>query len=111
LFAPSPCLPEGEIEFSQLLYDERMSDTPFIPPSSKPSLSFVEQSAGRCHLSLSLAPQYPFEHSLPKPPKETSALIISNIPMNLLQELQQLLAQCGAIKVLNTERLSERLKF
>jgi len=85
-----------------------MSDTLFIPPPFK---SFVVPSGNDYHFNSSLAPQYSLEHSLPKAPKETSTLVISNIPMNLLQEVQQLLAQCGAIKVLNTERLSERLKF
>jgi hypothetical protein len=44
-------------------------------------------------------------------PKQTTTLIISNIPLYQLQELQHLLAQCGAIKVLNTGRLSERFNF
>jgi len=44
-------------------------------------------------------------------PKQTATLVISNIPLHQLQELQHMLAQCGAIKVLNTGRLSERFNF
>eukprot|EP00826_Nyctotherus_ovalis_P061233 TRINITY_DN8695_c0_g1_i13.p2 TRINITY_DN8695_c0_g1~~TRINITY_DN8695_c0_g1_i13.p2 ORF type:complete len:101 (+),score=6.30 TRINITY_DN8695_c0_g1_i13:247-549(+) len=82
---------------------------PFVPAS------FVPPSANAYFSNALLNSQYPStaSHFFPKKPalqpKETSTLIISNIPMHRLQELQQMLAQCGPIKVLNTERLSERL--
>lgn len=41
--------------------------------------------------------------------KVTNNLLISNIPMDQLQQLQQLLAECGPIKSLDTKRLTQRL--
>lgn len=41
--------------------------------------------------------------------EETSTLSISNIPMHRMQKLQQLLAECGAIQVLNTRMLGVRI--
>jgi len=45
---------------------------------------------------------------LKKKQKEANIIRISNVPMKHLQELQQVLAECGPIKVLDTHRLHER---
>jgi hypothetical protein len=43
-----------------------------------------------------------------KSKERTNTLKISNVPMMHLQELQQVLAECGPIKMLDTHRLNER---
>ena len=40
--------------------------------------------------------------------KDTNTLRISNVPRLHVQEMQQVLAECGPIKMLDTHKLSER---
>lgn len=99
-FAPSPCLPE-ETLMNQSYSPEQF----YLRPNSK-SFQIFPHSDFSDSKFIAQCPQNDFHTA-----KTSRTLLISNIPMYQLQELQQILVQCGPIKVLDTKRLSERFIY